>query len=269
MHPIYFITTFLLFKLDAIYSYSRFPARICRSSFPINAYTSRSFIPKPKSPVSSIDGRSIKDGSLIEYVSSKGSKRLAMVKKRKGSTLEVLNNVMVEFSVSVAKVTYLIDGTFSFDDLIQLNDKIGGLQVHEVENLWESTLANPDLVVDLEYISQKVFGSKSPVDLFLSINLMNQYGGVFFAILPSMDKNKIVYFPLSSNIVANNLAHRRALEQFKTEFTKIITTQSPKNSENTSNMPMHGPVLTVLDEYADGLKQIIGKVNMVYCPLRN
>lgn len=268
MHPIYLITV-LLIKLEILSAYGNFPIRSTCSSFRIDAYKAGSFTSKPKNPVSAIDGRSIKDGSLIEYISSKGSKRLAIVTKRKGSTLEVVNNLMVEFSVSIAKVTYLIDGTFSFSDLTELDNNITSLQLHQVEDLWKSTLATAVPSINLESISQNLFGSKSSIHLFLSINLMNQFGEVFFEKTPITDKNSpstgnVVYTPLSDNIVANNLAHQQGLEQFKIEFTKIITTQSPKNRENTNNMLLHEPALSTLDEYADGLKQLIAKVLFIH-----
>ena len=267
MHPIYLVTV-LLTQLEVLSAYGNSPVRSTSSSFRINAYKAGSFTSKPKNLVSDIDGRSIKDGSLIEYISSKGSKRLAMVTKRKGSTLDVVNNVMVEFSVSVAKVTYLIDGTFSFSDLTQLDNNITSLQLHQVEVLWKSTLATSVSSINIESISQNLFGSKSSIHLFLSINLMNQFGEVFFEKTPITDKNSpnvdtVAYTPLSEYVVANNLAHQQALEQFKIEFTKIITTQSPKNKENTNNLLMHGPALAALVDYEDGLKQLIAKVLLI------
>ena len=50
-----------------------------------------------------IDAKSIKDGSLVEYTSAKGSKRLAIVSKRVGAHLDVLNDAKKSFSVPISK----------------------------------------------------------------------------------------------------------------------------------------------------------------------
>ena len=51
------------------------------------------------SKVISIDGRSIKEGSIIEYASSKGTKRLAIVKKRSGAHLEVTFYLILRYDL--------------------------------------------------------------------------------------------------------------------------------------------------------------------------
>jgi hypothetical protein len=80
-----------------------------------------------------IDGKSITDGSLVEYTSAKGSKRLAIVCKRIGAQLEVLNDAKKSFSVPISRVTYHINGTFAFGDLLRLNEILGDLKPIQVE----------------------------------------------------------------------------------------------------------------------------------------
>lgn len=188
-----------------------------------------------------IDGKAIRDGSLVEYTSTKGTKRLAIVSKRVGAHLDVLNDARKSFSVPISRVTYHINGTFAFGDLLRLNEILGDLKPIQVERLWESSFgqSNP-AVCNLQYISKQIFGSTDAVRTFASMKLMSTYGGVFFEKAAAKepidnfsDENstvekstvvtvpETVYKPLPPNIVQQNLRSRAALKEFKQRFMKV------------------------------------------------
>lgn len=239
------------------------------SSVSLNAFKRGPYTSSVKAPSSGIDGRSVKDGSIIEYLSAKGSKRLAIVKKRKGPELDVLNNALFEFSVSVSKVTYLIEGLYNFEDLTRLISALDDQKLEQVQGMRNSIVEGADAPVTIELVSQKVFGSTNKIDMYLSMKLMAQFGSVFFKELAakddnSVDKNdstnsRVVYVPLPSETVEANLQHRSDLQEFRSEFIRMMTSQAPKSGKSSEISVMDPKVLSVLQEYTEGLKQMIAK----------
>jgi exoribonuclease II len=234
------------------------------SGVSLNAFKRGPYTSSPKAPSSGIDGRSVKDGSIIEYLSAKGSKRLAIVNKRKGPELEVLNNALMEFSVSVSKVTYLIEGLYNFDDLTRLTNALTDQKLEQVQELRNSIAEGTDSPVTIELVSQKVFGSTNKIDMYLSMKLMAQFGSVFFKESSPTDggsgeMNYLLYFPLPSDTVQGNLKHRSDLQEFRSEFIRMMTSQAPKSGKSSEIQVMDAQVLSVLEEYTEGLKQMIAK----------
>ena len=233
------------------------------SGVTLNAFKRGPYTSNVKAPSSGIDGRSVKDGSIIEYLSAKGSKRLAIVNKRKGPELEVLNNALMEFSVSVSKVTYLIEGLYSFDDLVNLNNALGDQKLEQVEGLWNSVTEGADTPVTIELVSQNVFGSTNKVDMYLSMKLMAQFGRTFFKeSIPAKNDlatTGVVYVPLPSETVHANLKHRSDLQEFRSEFIRMMTSQAPRSGRSSEIQVMDAKVSSALNEYTDGLKQLIAK----------
>ena len=189
-----------------------------------------------------IDGKSISDGSLVEYTTTKGSKRLAIVSKSVGAHLDVLNDAKKSFSVPITRVTYHINGTFAFGDLLRLNEILADLKPIQIERLWESSIGlNNPPVFNLKYISKQIFGSTDAVRTFASMKLMSTYGSVFFeriipeeSIVPSDENSEnssdplvtekipeLIFAPLSPNMVQQNLRSRAALKEFKQRFVKV------------------------------------------------
>ena len=235
-------------------------------AFKRGPYTSNA---KAPSTGSGIDGRSVKDGSIIEYLNAKGSKRLAIVNKRKGPELEVLNNALMEFSVTVSKVTYLIEGLYNFDDLTRLTNALTDLKLDQVQEVRNSITEGTDSPVTIELVSQKVFGSTNKIDMYLSMKLMAQFGSIFFkessatssTITGTNDlpTSSVVYVPLSSETVQANLKHRIDLQEFRSEFIRMMTSQGPKSGKSSDSQVMDAQVLGVLKDYTEGLKQMIAK----------
>jgi len=141
---------------------------------------------------SSFDVRNIKNNSIIEYISSKGSKRLAIVGKRSGAHFDVLNEAKKSFSVPLHRISYHINGNFAFGDLLRLNELIIELKPQMVERCWEATYGSTspqyftslDAVgersVNLSSISSIVYGNDNPVRIYTSYRLMSLFGSVFF-----------------------------------------------------------------------------------------
>jgi hypothetical protein len=181
-----------------------------------------------------IDGQAISDGSLVEYINAKGSKRLAIVSKKVGAHLEVRNDAKKSFSVPISRITYHINGSFAFGDLLRLNEILGELKPIQVERLWESTTGqtNPN-VCNLMYISKQMFGSTDAVRRFASMKLMTSFGSVFFEKDPNVvaigdEPPEVIFLPLQPNVVQLNLRNRAALKEFKQRFLKVMTSQTGK-----------------------------------------
>lgn len=258
-----------------------FPSQSFRSHFSKTTSFSLNYAVKKQSIYTGeyvIDGKSITDGSLVEYTSAKGSKRLAIVCKRSGAQLEVLNDAKKSFSVPISRVTYHINGSFAFGDLLRLNEILGDLKPIQVERLWESSFGQKSLECNLRYVSKQIFGSTDPVRLYASIKLMSTFGSVFFEQgIPGdkkeggdidrneLDVKEVIYIPLTPNIVQINLRNRAALKEFKMRFMKVMTSQSKKGGRGDNNGPyipvlmpeMPDRVQDVVGDYSEGLKQIV------------
>lgn len=263
---------FIQLKLQSFDCFQRGSSRADPSLSELVTFASRRGSPSsPKLSSSRIDGRSIKDGSLIEYVSAKGTKRLAIVSKRKGESLEVLNNVMIEFLVPVSKVTHLINGFHTYDDLMDLTSTISMYNEDHVQKLWASAVEQTENVISMEFVCQNVFGALRPIDMYASMKLMKQFGKIFFeecAPSAANDDDKenssdveMRYKPLSAEVVEGNLKHQEALQVFRSEFMRMMTTQAPKSGEAHSATAMNKDVVHILNDYIEGLKAIVAKVH--------
>jgi hypothetical protein len=217
-----------------------------------------------------LDARTIKDGSLIEYVTSKGSKVLAIVTKRKGLSLEVMNSNpnSLTFLLQFSKVTNHIQGYYALSDLEHLVGMISELNASQVESLWESTSEKVDSpVVDVSFVSEQVFGSTDALCMFATTKLMALYGNVYFeeraspTIATTVATAEVNYIPLAAEVVQLNLKNRAALQEFKLQFYKAMTSQSSSSSNSPPLMlDMPERVLSMLEKYSKGLKEIAVKV---------
>lgn len=189
--------------------------------------------------ISPIDAKAVKDGSLVEYISGKGAKRLAIVNSRLGLQLEVLNEAKRTIKVPITRVTHHIKGSFAFGDLLRLNEILSDLKPNQVERLWEASYGQKDAAVcSLPYISKQIFGSSDAVRTFATMKLMASFGGVFFGQEGAEDDvtvdlegtdsasavevaKELSFFPLAPNIVQQNLRSRAALKEFKLRFVKV------------------------------------------------
>jgi hypothetical protein len=67
-------------------------------------------------------------GNMIEHSSLKGSRLVALVTNRTGSSIEVLNDAKKTYLVPFNRVTFNMQGKFLFGDLIRLNDQVFDLK---------------------------------------------------------------------------------------------------------------------------------------------
>ena len=268
----YLLTLILLQQFSFYPSYGLLKQTVHTShppSYPLlNAFKRGLYHVSTKSAVTGIDGRSIKDGSLIEYLSAKGSKRLALVNKRKGPTLVVLNNDMMEFSVSVSKVSLVIEGYYAVNDLKRLIDLVDKLELNQVQKLWDHSIENDVPSISHSSVSQEIFRSQDAICMYASRKLMTQFGGVYFNSTPLSEPNSgdasyllTEYSPLPRNRVEANLKHQVALGRFRSEFTRVMTSQASHSGAVNPTVPIKQEVLSVLSEYTEGLKQIIARVH--------
>jgi hypothetical protein len=136
----------------------------------------------------------IRPSSIVEYLSSKGSKQVALVQEREGAHLNVINENTKSFSVPTNRITAHIDGNFAFDDLQSLVSVIEDMKPHMVERLWERTQVSSSLTdkasdseemrsaraIDLKTVSREVYSSSCQLRVFACSRLMALHGGVFF-----------------------------------------------------------------------------------------
>ena len=268
----YLLTLILLQQFGFYPSYSLLRQTV-HTSYPpssslLSAFKRGLYHVSTKPAFGGIDGRSIKDGSLIEYLSAKGSKRLALVNKRKGPTLLVLNNDMMEFSVSVSKVSLVIEGYYAVNDLKRLIDLIDNVELCQVQKLWDYSVENDIPSFSHSSVSEEIFGSQDAICMYASRKLMTQFGGVYFNSTPPTEPNSgksayllNEYAPLSRNHIEANLRHQRALQRFRSEFTRVMTSQSSHSSAVNPTVPMKPEVLSVLSDYTEGLKQMMARVH--------
>lgn len=88
------------------------------------------------------------EGSIIEYISVKGSKRLAYVTKRQGAHLDVLNELNKSFSIPLHRVATQINGKFEYRDLMKLITSLDSMKQEQVQMVWKSL---DDLVSEVSY----------------------------------------------------------------------------------------------------------------------
>ena len=188
---------FLLLSISLIDSFSRLYVQrtgqvaLQKQLTRITAYNPqyrRNSSPTPRSYATDSQ-RSIREGSLIEYVTGKGSKRLALVNKRIGANLEVSNDARKVFSVSISRVTHHINGSFAFGDLLRLTEMLGEMKPIQVERLWESSFSSNRTPCTIASISKQIYGSTDPVRMFVTTKLMSSFGNVFFETTTTNNNN--------------------------------------------------------------------------------
>ena len=198
MKDIFVLTFLLLSSFSLIDSFSRlYVQRTVPGSFQkqltrITAYNPqyrRNTSPTPRNSATDSQ-RSIRAGSLIEYVTGKGGKRLALVNKRIGYNLEVSNDARKVFTVSISRVTHHINGTFAFGDLLRLTEMLGEMKPIQVERLWESSFASNRNPCSIATISKQIYGSTDPVRMFVTTKLMSTFGNVFFEVTTNNNNDR-------------------------------------------------------------------------------
>ena len=198
---------------------------------------------------------------MVEYISAKGSKRLALVNRTIGAHLEVVNDAKKTFSVPLSRVTYRINGTYQFGDLLRLNDVLFDLKAAQAERVWEEACSRSmdisNIHLNISYVCERVYGVVEPIKIYATIRLMNTFGTVFFK---QVNNNQLALFqPLQPNVVQENLHDRAALREFKQRYSKLNVVRSNTMSMNEMVIDVPDRILAVIAKYSEGLKQIILK----------
>lgn len=92
----------LHFSRDVAYNLGNFFSRISSKTVALYAARRPVYTSQPQS-FRGIDARSIREGSMVEYISAKGSKRLAIVNRRVGAHIEVSVQMFIYASLTVSR----------------------------------------------------------------------------------------------------------------------------------------------------------------------
>ena len=122
----------------------------------------------------------------------------------------------------------------------------------------------------MTFVAEHLFKKAAdPMNLYLSYRMMDGYGKIYFAKQPHQNKGQkptnILYFPLPSLTVEDNLKVRAALREFKQRYIKIMTKSFSKgsidgsSSYSSSSTELPERVDRVLQSYSEGLKQLVFK----------
>ena len=144
---------------------------------------------------------------MVEYISAKGSKRLAIITRRNGSLIEAVNDARLSFTIATTRISFQIPGKFEFGDMLRLQEMLDELRPSQIERLWEDLVDRGKGAADIEdmasksigeqitrlqdrfaprrrisanAISSKVFGSVDPLRLYATHRLMSTVGNIFF-----------------------------------------------------------------------------------------
>ena len=146
---------------------------------------------------------------MVEYISAKGSKRLAIVRRRSsGGTVEAVNDARLTFTIPTSRVSIHIPGKFEFGDLLRLQEMLDDLRPNQVERIWEdlveqgapldedTSAGSPESLgeqiarlergppsrrrISANAVSSKVFGAVDAIRLYATHRLMATVGNVFF-----------------------------------------------------------------------------------------
>ena len=108
------------------------------------------------------DIRRLTPGVIVEYTNAKGSRRIALIKKRLGTYLEVTNDVMKVFTIPINRVNYLLEGNYAFQDLVVVSNMVQSLKPIHIERVYDklthevlycSETESKGVAYTLEYIS--------------------------------------------------------------------------------------------------------------------
>jgi len=227
----------------------------------------------------------MRSGTIVEHLSSKGTKQLALVMKRLSKfTLEVMNDAKMEYLVNTKRVSHLIPGNYTLGDLLRLQEMLLHIKPLQLEKLWEQSLSGQlEGELEVTYVAKHLYRSADALRVFAASRVMDSIGAVYFnkshrsgAEIP-LDIPKIsasdqpllldaIYCPLSASAVQENLRDRAALREFKQRFQKLASRSGGVGGAPATGL-MSPPFLPdmpermekVLEPYIDGLKQFAAK----------
>jgi hypothetical protein len=87
------------------------------------------------------------EGSIVEYISAKGSKRLAYVVRKQGAHLDVVNELNKSFSIPLYRVATYINEKFEYRDLLKLTADLDNLKHEQAHSVWKSLISSVRLLL--------------------------------------------------------------------------------------------------------------------------
>lgn len=236
----------------------------------------------------------LRSGSIVEHLSSKGTKQLALVMRRLSRfTLEVMNDAKMEYNINTKRVSHLVPGNYTIGDLLRLQEMILHIKPQQMEKLWEQCSSSgpqsegEELVgVTMAQAALHLYRSVDALRVFAASRIMDSsIGSVYFSkssshrpLIPDLppsdstgvllDAAAVIYLPLGASEVQENLRDRAALREFKQRFQKLASkgggwggpTAAVGGLVSLPFLPeMPERMEKVLEPYIDGLKQFAAK----------
>jgi hypothetical protein len=236
----------------------------------------------------------LRSGSIVEHLSSKGTKQLALVMRRLSRfTLEVMNDAKMEYNINTKRVSHLVPGNYTIGDLLRLQEMILHIKPQQMEKLWEQCSSSgpqsegEELVgVTMAQAALHLYRSADALRVFAASRIMDSsIGSVYFSkssshrpLIPDLppsdstgvllDAAAVIYLPLGASEVQENLRDRAALREFKQRFQKLASKGGAWGGPTAAvgglvSLPflpdMPERMEKVLEPYIDGLKQFAAK----------
>ena len=208
-----------------------------KSSFFESIYACELYALKKMTQSTMIETKSIREGSIIEYISAKGLRRVALVNTKEGGLVKVVNEARKLFKVPFSRLTYHIEGKYAFGDLLRLEELLQELKLPMVEAIWHACLNDKKNLVSFNEISEIIWETSDPIHIFAGARLMSTFGSIYFS---KISTGTVVYTPLPMNTVQSNLRDRATLKELKMKYNHRLI-QAPKNSKSSPVTILHEP----------------------------
>jgi hypothetical protein len=198
----------------------------------------------------------LREKIIVEYINSKGTKSLALVRQPQNDDMvEVMDSRKDLFSIPVHSIIHLVDGSYTFGDLLVANEMLNSFKPSQIERMWEACLdRQAKSTVDITYISNYLYKSKDPLKLFISSKVMQMFGVVYFTKLLEKNINtnsngdsnsggsnnsdassgkyseSAQFIPNHPAVVQEGLRDMAALREFKQRYNRIIRKRAEKTA---------------------------------------
>ena len=143
----------------------------------------------------------LRSGSIVEHLSSKGTKQLALVTRRLSRfTLEVMNEAKMEYNINTKRVSHLVPGNYTIGDLLRLQEMLLHIKPQQMEKLWEQCSSSSSSAgagggggghrlegseeltagVTVAHAAQHLYRSADALRVFAASRIMDSIGAVYF-----------------------------------------------------------------------------------------
>lgn len=167
---------------------------------------------------------------LIEYRTPKGVSKLALfVGKIDATTIELQNEVM-NFQITIRKVTDKIKGSYTIDDMRTIESSVEKTSIAVMYDAWARLKS--ESIIHLHQLTDKLFprsdvhGINGDMYSYITAKLLEKYKGIFFDIKFSNNKSTTRYdienlYPLPLEHVMRVMNERIELDEFQNTIKKL------------------------------------------------